>query len=481
MPGLRLDIEFLTGRYTAADPFARERPEWPPAPARVFAALAAAAFEQEDEAGLEALGWLEGLKPPAIRADLRAMDSPGRLAAGQNEPPKHFVPVNDTSRKGGKLQRLGRQPRVFPSLALNRPLVQLIWSDASLSAAQMDSLKRLAGLVSYVGESASAARLAWSEDGAGPCDLVPDADGDVVLRVPFRGQLARFAENFASGRNPAAGVQVRYARPQTARVKSAVAAPAARHEQFTFRLEGQSGLRVTHALHVTAAVRGALVKLANEAGLTVPAVLHGHSPEGGRLRENHVIVAPLAHVRGVHADGRVLGFVVLLPTGLPEAERGVCLAALGGLKEVRLTGGNAFRAVRCGPGETRVTLRAETWAGPARVWITVTPTVLNRFTGKRADKSPEAVVHSMCAHVGLPAPQSFELRPEAFAAAIPHTRHFLVRRPHWRPLPHGHLRLEFTEPVFGPVVIGSCRHYGLGLMLPLPDETPAGQPLASIR
>ncbi len=238
-------------------------------------------------------------------------------------------------------------------------------------------------------------------------------------------------------------------------------------------MEGNPGLRVTHALHLTAAIREALVALAQQTSQRVPPVLHGHAEDGSRLRQDHVIVAPLPHVVGPHADGRMLGFLVLLPRDLSPEDRRVCLLALDALKEVRLAGGNCFPVRRCLSWETRRTLQLRSWSGPARVWITVTPAVLNRFPGKRADKSPAALVASLCRHLGLPEALRWEFRGAPFAPGIPHARDYLMRRPHWRPLPHGHLRLEFAEPVAGPIVIGSCRHYGLGLMLPLPDEAPA--------
>ncbi len=50
MPSLTLGWEYLTGYAVATDPSSRERAEWPPHPARVFMALAAAWFETEPPA-----------------------------------------------------------------------------------------------------------------------------------------------------------------------------------------------------------------------------------------------------------------------------------------------------------------------------------------------------------------------------------------------------------------------------------------------
>src|ERR1017187_10394092 len=91
MGDLRIEVEFLTGRCAAADPFQREKAEWPPAPARLFAALASPAFETGDEEGLQSLRWLEAQPPPLVHA--------GQMTPRLNqhgETPGHFVPVNDT-------------------------------------------------------------------------------------------------------------------------------------------------------------------------------------------------------------------------------------------------------------------------------------------------------------------------------------------------------------------------------------------------
>ena len=47
MASLTIAWEYLTGYAVATDPSTRDRAEWPPHPARVFMALAAAWFETE--------------------------------------------------------------------------------------------------------------------------------------------------------------------------------------------------------------------------------------------------------------------------------------------------------------------------------------------------------------------------------------------------------------------------------------------------
>ena len=153
MGDLRLEVEFLTGRCAAADPFQRENAEWPPAPARLFAALASAAFETNDAEGLQTLRWLEALPPPLVHA--------GQMTPRLNqhgETPIHFVPVNDTRSSQRK-----RVPRVFPSVSLGDPVVQFVWRGDEPPPARREALARLAALVPYLGESASAVRVALTD------------------------------------------------------------------------------------------------------------------------------------------------------------------------------------------------------------------------------------------------------------------------------------------------------------------------------
>ena len=452
MGDLRVEVEFLTGRCAAADPFQREKAEWPPAPARLFAALASAAFETNDQEGLQMLRWLEAQPPPLVHA--------GQMTPRLNqrgETPGHFVPVNDT-----RADQRKRVLRVFPSVSLGEPVIQFVWRGNEPPPARREVLARLAALVPYLGESASAVRVALTDSLTQLPALEPAARGELFLRVPFAGQLDELARNFKLNVNPAAGVQQAYRRhtPLAAKAQPLVTI-AETPTVFLFRLGGHPNTSVTHALQITAAVRQTLVALAGSHAETVPPILHGHGPDGGRLQQNHIIVAPLPFVTGNRADGRVLGFMIILPPGLPDPDRRACYRAIESLEVLRLSGGNEFPILRCHAEEPARTLQPESWTGPARVWV----------TGKRPDKTIESIVTSMCRHINLPAPAAFVFQAPSFARAVPHARHFLTRRPHWRPLPHGHLRLEFAEPVSGPIVIGSCRHYGLGLMVPLPEQT----------
>src|SRR2546425_7981054 len=66
---LALGIRYLTGYAAATDVSNRDEAEWPPHPARIFMALAAAFFETgENGDERAALDWLQRQPPPAIKA-----------------------------------------------------------------------------------------------------------------------------------------------------------------------------------------------------------------------------------------------------------------------------------------------------------------------------------------------------------------------------------------------------------------------------
>jgi len=92
MAELVIGIRYLTGYAVATESSSRDRAEWPPHPARVFMALAAAHFETgEDPEERVALKWLEGQQ-----ADERS--GPPNLFAShcdERQPITNYVPVND--------------------------------------------------------------------------------------------------------------------------------------------------------------------------------------------------------------------------------------------------------------------------------------------------------------------------------------------------------------------------------------------------
>ncbi len=108
----------------------------------------------------------------------------------------------------------------------------------------------------------------------------------------------------------------------------------------------------------------------------------------------------------------------------------------------------------------------------AITWASVTPVALDRH-GKSArfDAAAEAQIAEACEHIGLPRPTLVELSSTSFIVGAPHARTMpALRRKDGSARRHVHVRLEFPEPVRGPVLIGAGRFRGYGFCMPYREE-----------
>lgn len=181
MPSLTIAWEYLTGAAVATDPASRERAEWPPHPARVFMAMAAAWFEtepteaagevevREHEAQGDALRWLESLEEPELWL-------PPPDAANERSLVTVYVPVNDragpstaTLQSVPALTRT-KQARGFPQVHVGEQLCALHWGEADGLEAHREALARVCAKVTRIGHSSSLVRV-WVADLDGELDL----------------------------------------------------------------------------------------------------------------------------------------------------------------------------------------------------------------------------------------------------------------------------------------------------------------------
>ena len=173
---LALEVEFLTGRCVATDREDRAAPEWPPHPARLFAALAAAHYERKDDPTAESAGeaaeraaleWLERLGEPSLAVPSQTPRTTVSV----------FVPVNDsndqyTVKAKGKITvfskieegcelRRNRQERSFPTVVPDPPALHYLWHADPND--HRPALRRLAAEVTCLGHSSSLVRVAVVE------------------------------------------------------------------------------------------------------------------------------------------------------------------------------------------------------------------------------------------------------------------------------------------------------------------------------
>lgn len=169
MAGLTIGWEYLTGYAVATDPSSRDRAEWPPHPARVFMAMAAAWFETdpgeqgsaeqrgEHAAEGEALRWLERLGDPELWL-------PPVNIGGERSNVTVYVPVNDkagpssASLQSAPALTRNKQGRTFPRRYVGNMHVFLRWVEAEGIDKHRDALARVCAKVTRIGHSSS---LVW--------------------------------------------------------------------------------------------------------------------------------------------------------------------------------------------------------------------------------------------------------------------------------------------------------------------------------
>ena len=252
-------VELLSGRYTATRFNDRDRPEWPPHPARLFSAMVAAWADNDepDPAERSALRWLEEQDAPFIRC-----------GAGHSRcVVTHFVPVNDATALSREVSRTyaliadarravveaeqsgderaihraraaltkaevkamadaaragtptgresrsiaagvlevlpefrGKQGRTYPTVLPDETTVWFLWSDAAPSPEQLTILDGLLSRVGRIGHSSTLVACRCADDGPSPT-LVPGRQRNGTrLRVPRAGLVGRLERAYASHR-----------------------------------------------------------------------------------------------------------------------------------------------------------------------------------------------------------------------------------------------------------------------------------------
>lgn len=518
---LALGIRYLNGFFAASEPDARERPEWPPHPARVFMALAAAHFQTgADPRERQALLWLESLSAPKLRAP----------AAAPRTVVTHYVPVNDKSgevtkpptaiiQSAPQLAR-DRQPRTFVRAWLEEDAVYLIWPDVAPGREAVDALRSLCAKVTRIGHSMSLVQM-WvaSAQEVGEANWVPDEErAELHLRVPGPGTLEdlewcynggeveayaalvvaaedgsdkqaaqaakkRLKEEFRDGPPTQLRPQISryhgYARPgledDQPRATGSVFSP----HLIVFSLERQSSplavLGSQAVLQVVGRWREALVSHCAGAPERVRAIISGHRPDGGPLEEPHLALLPLAFVGHANADGHLVGLAAALPSRLDPEERLQVLRILGRVGELRLGSLGVWHLVRDLGDRPLWNLQPGTWtAHPAGAthWSTVTPVAFDRHPKEKDPAAYQREVAEMvaraCVAIELPRPREVVITPVSAHLGVPPGHAFprLARRD-GNDRRHTHAILIFDEPVRGPMLIGAGRYRGYGVCRPM--------------
>ncbi len=447
-----IEVEYLLGRAFAGDFKYRNRSEWPPHPGRLFSALAAAYFESGGDAAEKgALEWLEGQRPPHIRAG----------ESGEGNTPMAFVPTNYPG-DGPPVTR-GKQPRFFPAQGPSEAVVYFVWLDAEPNPEIAEALDRLASRTAYLGKACSVVRMRVTDSAPEP-NYAPELVGDQVLRVPSKGRLQELEWLFEADQRVSVGAQQRYRKMDIeGRVTEKEPALTEFGQMAIFRKMSGPGLPIEATLTLTDAVRRALMSNAGGGG-PMTELIHGH---GG---DTHCAIVALPFVGRKHADGHLMGFAVILPRPASAQDRLVVLRACKALEEhergLDIPGVGTWKVEVEEEGAMNQALRAATWTRPAQVWRTVTPILLDRFPKKKGP-GVEEILAASCRRIGLPEPVGVEHGPYSEVEGVAPVPAFrLLRAGEERARWGVHARLEFATAVHGPVVLGAGRYFGLGLMRP---------------
>ena len=586
---LTITWEYLTDYAVATDPSSREQAEWPPHPARVFMALAAAWFESdlgehaldqerlalEEEAA--ALRWLEELDKPTLLLPITGSDQE-RTAVTV------YVPVNDKIDSGATTLQSApsftrsRQARAFPKHYVGPSSCHMVWQQADDVRQYIEALDRLCSRVSRIGHSSSLVRVSamaqlpdrdaesnelWEpSESTASAHLRMFSPGlfDALPQLTRISEIEKFAElamwvedadleakkakvSTDEKRKKSANASLKNAKQEFERElgqkwKHGLSPPPrlrpnigswsgyrllsgnqsnghVRHTQFDSELlilartDGPP-LPITSTALVIKAFRGAI--LANSGIQPIPEWVSGHNSDGSASvsEQGHLALLPVPFVGHPHADGRLLGVAIAFPRAVPRHERAKLLGPLllkpGTIepKEVTLRFGSlgAWELRKAEWNETRQALQPETWTalpGGESVWASVTPVVLNRFP--KADRAKPAqreaweaevrqILGDACERVGLPIPLRVDIGSSCWHSGAPRA-YPKVRRlrgnhaetdataqlgeafPNYpskrssASRPQLHVRLEFLEPIVGPLMIGAGRYMGYGLLKPL--------------
>jgi CRISPR-associated protein Csb2 len=462
-------IVYLTGTVVAAD-FAtgndKSAVEWPPHPDRLFSALVQAWGDLgEPQDGKAALQWLERLPSPALRFR-------GLPEESQRTNVMRYVPANDDIRVMGRL----RNPRRLPSAWVGDDPVDLYWPDSDPREHWM-ALERLASAVASLGHSSSLVTVRLMREGNGEAalgstdgkwlELVPDPGGPIGLRVPYPERLEHLIQLFRAQprQRPASGAWATYSV-----AKPGVQATSGMFgDMLIFRLRGTGRLPLVSTSQVIRALRSSILAHADQ---PVPEVISGHAP--GSTSEHpqpsqrpHLALVSLPDVGHTHAGGHLSGVAAVLPRGLDSQQRRSCLRAVGAGTEKPLVVGR-LGVWKLERQSLEINLRGllpTAWTSAAGEWSTVTPFVFGRYPADPYGTEAVQIVRESCRMAGLPQPVKVEIGPVSAVLGVPRASEFpaLASRLGKPRKYHVHLRLLFSEPISGPVLLGWGRYQGYGL------------------
>ena len=463
---LAISVEFLHGTFRG-DPDGTAvtgeltRGEWPPSPARLFAALVAADGTRQASRVTDGheLIWLEGLPAPAIHAHPESCHQklqPRFVVAQRGGPAKKTH--HEYLAREGALHRPG--VRVAP----RNPLVVYRWNVEPPNEGTLDSLERRAARVGYLGASDSPVRVRVVTEmprGAVSEAFVPDPEGDIHIRIPRPGDVDVLDRMYDAWRERGASVT----RSQFPALLHWATYRSPGGHELTDRGEVVAWLRLRPAVsgrrisEVTALFKAAVLDRHQRIHGQPPAVLHGH----GFARSGYDLARYLALPDAGYprSRGRIHGLALWLPPGSDRVQRRKAHDAAVAIDVLVGRGIEASVEPR-GDEERPWAANPRRWRGPSRIWVTAFPAI-----HERRGIAGLAEAARWCRHAGLPDPVAFRSCRTPLLPGAVDLAPVEVNRPGRPALPYSHAEFRFAEPVAGPVVVGAGRQRGFGLCVPV--------------
>ena len=465
---LAVSVEFLHGTFRGdpdgtANTGHLTRGEWPPSPARLFAALVAADGTRQKcrVTDGEELAWFERLPPPAIHAHPRPWH--------QSLQPRYVVRHEGTASKSTHQEYVGRfgaLNRAGVRVSPRDPYVIYLWNVEPPPALTVEALRRRAARVGYLGASDSPVRLRVTtrmpdtRNGA----FIPDRRGDAVIDVAEPGDLKVLDRMYDEWSERGASVSRRQfpaLRHGVAYRAPGSAAPVDRGEVVAWLRLGPavSGRRVSA---VTGLFKEAILSRYQSIHGEPPAILHGHGFGESGYEIARYLALPDVGFRWSH--GRIHGLALWLPPGCDSTARQMARDAAFGIR--RLTGRGVDVSVAPRDQEARPrAAHPDRWLRRSRGWATAFPAI-----HERRRTLDLAEVARWCRHAGLPEPVAVRSARTPLVVGAVDLAPVEVNRPGRPALPYSHVELRFAQPVSGPVVLGSGRQRGFGLCVPVDED-----------
>ena len=464
---LAISVELLHGTFRG-DPDGTAvtggltRGEWPPSPARLFAALVAADGTRQASRVTDGheLFWLEGLPPPAILTQLEPWH--------QVLQPRFVVRHGERSKRTHHeyVAREGALHRPGVRVAPRNPLVVYRWNVEAPDEGTLDSLKRRAARVGYLGASDSPVRVrVATKMPCGALDevFVPDPKGDIRIGVPRPGDVGVLDRMYDAWQERGASMT----RSQFPALLHWTAYRSPGGRDVTERGEVVAWLRLYPAVSgrrisvLTALFKDAVLSRHQRIHGEPPAILHGH----GYVRPGYDLARYLAlpDAGFPRSRGRIHGLALWLPPGSDRVQRQKARDAAVAIDALVGRGIETSVEPR-GEEERPWAANPRRWRGPSRTWVTVFPVIHER---RGVPGLSEAA--RWCRHAGLPDPVVFRSFRTPLLPGAVDLAPVEVNRLGRPALPYSHAEFRFAESIAGPVVIGAGRQRGFGLCVPLDD------------